>query len=359
MRDGVQVRDGRIWLITGCSSGLGQEMALAALSAGDRVMLTARDPKRLARLAELAPERTRVAELDVTCPEQVDAVVQATIDRFGSIDVLVNNAGYGVLGAVEELSMEQLRDMMEVMFFGAVHLTKAVLPYMRRNGSGSIVQMSSQGGQMSPPGFGGYCATKFALEGISEALATEVAPFGIRVLLVEPGAFRTRFHGRVRLAEALNAYTSVVNGVREDVLNLDGAQPGDPARAAAILQVLDSAESPLRLALGRDAVDNIRAHHRWARRWPSSHGETAGRRRDVGCGVVDHVLGCAGVAAGERGRGPGRTVNRPRSTMFRGSPAAHAVCHARRPVRRWGRCRRPGACPNHGPGLWSGCCRLR
>ncbi|MGW5263025.1 oxidoreductase [Microbispora sp. NPDC004025] len=258
---------GRVWLITGCSAGFGRELAEAALAAGDRVMATARRPEALAALAELGGDRVRVSRLDVTDAASVDAAVAETLSAFGRIDVVVNNAGHGSVGAVEELSMSDLRALMEVMFFGAVTVTKAVLPHLRRQGSGTVVQMSSMGGQLSMPGFGAYCAAKFALEGLSEALAAEVAPFGVRVLIVEPGAFRTEFGGhRMHRSEPIDAYRLSAGATRAFVDGMDGTQPGDPAKAArAILQVLDDAEPPLRLALGDDAVDALRAHHEMLR----------------------------------------------------------------------------------------------
>ncbi|WP_086842812.1 oxidoreductase [Amycolatopsis kentuckyensis] len=255
--------DGRVWLITGCSAGFGREIALAALAAGDRVLATARRPETLAGLREHGGDRLRTAALDVTDAGQIDTAVNAALEAFGRIDVVVNNAGSGSVGAVEELTMDELRALMEVMFFGAVAVTKAVLPHLRAQGSGTVVQISSMGGQLSPPGYGAYCATKFALEGISEALAAEVAPFGVRVLIVEPGAFRTEFGGgRMHRSRTIDAYAVSTGGTRAAVENMDGTQPGDPAKAAAaIVRAVGSADAPLRLALGADAVEAIRAHH--------------------------------------------------------------------------------------------------
>ncbi|RSM37490.1 KR domain-containing protein [Amycolatopsis balhimycina DSM 5908] len=255
--------DGRVWLITGCSAGFGREIALAALAAGDRVLATARRPETLAELRERGGDRIRTAALDVTDPGQIDTAVKTALEEFGRIDVVVNNAGSGSVGAVEELTMDELRALMEVMFFGAVAVTKAVLPHLRAQGSGTVVQISSMGGQLSPPGYGAYCATKFALEGISEALAAEVAPFGVKVLIVEPGAFRTEFGGgRMHRSRTIDAYAVSTGGTREAVENMDGTQPGDPAKAAAaILRAVGSDDAPLRLALGADAVEAIRAHH--------------------------------------------------------------------------------------------------
>lgn len=245
----------KTWLITGCSSGFGRALAEAAIRNGDRVVATARKP------IELAGAYPKI--LDVTDEGQVERVVAETVAEFGAIDVVVNNAGHGSVGAVEELTMAELRALMEVMFFGAVAVTKAVLPHLRERRSGTIVQMSSMGGQVTMPGFGAYCAAKFALEGISEALAAEVAPFGIKVLIVEPGAFRTEFGGaRMHKSHQIPAYEVSTGPTRKAVDGMDGNQPGDPVKAAeAILTALDAAEPPLRLALGADAVDAIAAHH--------------------------------------------------------------------------------------------------
>jgi NAD(P)-dependent dehydrogenase (short-subunit alcohol dehydrogenase family) len=258
----------RIWLITGCSTGFGREIALAALGAGDRVLATARRPEHLDGLVDEWGDRVRTCALDVTDPAAIDAAVKAALEGFGRIDVVVNNAGHGSVGAVEELTMAELRALMDVMFFGAVAVTKAVLPHLRRQGSGAIVQLSSMGGRLSMPGFGAYCAAKFALEGLSEALAAELAPFGVRVLIVEPGAFRTEFGGsRMHRSREIEAYRVSTADTRAAVDAMDGSQPGDPAKAAAaILAVLDAENPPLRLALGADAVDAIRAHHDRSRR---------------------------------------------------------------------------------------------
>ncbi|WP_410622158.1 oxidoreductase [Amycolatopsis sp. cmx-8-4] len=255
--------DGRVWLITGCSSGFGREVALAALAAGDQVLATARRPETLKDLEVAGGERVRTAALDVTDAGQVDAAVKTALETFGRIDVVVNNAGNGSVGAVEELTMAELRGLMEVMFFGAVEVTKAVVPHLRAQGSGTIVQISSMGGQLSMPGFGAYCAAKFALEGLSEALAAEVAPFGVRVLIVEPGAFRTEFGGdRMHRSRTIDAYAVSTSGTRGAVEGMDGTQPGDPAKAAAaIVRAVEREDAPLRLALGADAVEAIRGHH--------------------------------------------------------------------------------------------------
>jgi NAD(P)-dependent dehydrogenase (short-subunit alcohol dehydrogenase family) len=247
-----------VWLITGCSSGFGRALVDAALARGDRVVATAR---RVESLSDLASDKGIAVALDVTRQDQIEAAVRAALNRFGRIDVLVNNAGYATVGAVEEIDMDDLRALMETTFFGAVALTKAVLPHMRERGSGAIVQMSSQGGRMSFPGGGAYSAAKFALEGISEALADEVGPHGIRTLVVEPGAFRTEFMGsRFHRSRELDAYTETVGRARAYFESADGTQPGDPHKAAtAIIAALAAPDPPLRLALGADAVDAIRA----------------------------------------------------------------------------------------------------
>jgi NAD(P)-dependent dehydrogenase (short-subunit alcohol dehydrogenase family) len=254
------MNDSRVWLISGSSSGFGRSIAEAALRTGDRVVASARDPETLTDLVAAAPDRVLAVTLDVTDGVQIEAAVAAARSRFGRIDVLVNNAGYGSVGAVEELDDGELRALMDTMFFGAVALTGAVLPVMRAQGGGAIVQMSSMGGQLAPPGFGAYCAAKFALEAISESLSAEVAPLGIRVLIVEPGAFRTSFGGgAMHRSRDIGVYAETVGPTRAAVDGMDGTQPGDPAKAAAaILAALNAEKAPLRLALGDDAIDAIR-----------------------------------------------------------------------------------------------------
>jgi NAD(P)-dependent dehydrogenase (short-subunit alcohol dehydrogenase family) len=252
--------DQRVWLITGASSGFGRAIAEAALVAGDVVVAAARRPEAMADLLESAPDRITALKLDVTDADRIEAAVAEVLDRHGRVDVLVNNAGRGVIGAVEETTNDELRDLMNLHFFGPAALTRAVLPHMRERGSGAIVQMSSMGGRFTFPGAGAYSATKFALEGWSEALAKEVDRFGIRVLIVEPGAFRTSFNGAgaLQISTPIAAYDELIGPVRAGMADDDGAQPGDPAKAAAaILQALDAPEPPLRLALGNDAVDSI------------------------------------------------------------------------------------------------------
>jgi NAD(P)-dependent dehydrogenase (short-subunit alcohol dehydrogenase family) len=248
----------RVWLITGASSGFGRAIADAAMERGDAVVATARRTEALSDLEGV--ERAWVASLDVTDPGQREAVIAESLERFGRIDVLVNNAGRTQVGAVEETTDEELRALFDLHFFAPAALTRAVLPHMRRQGGGAIVQMSSVGGQITAPGFGAYCATKFALEGLTQALRDEVAGFGIHTLIVEPGAFRTglfRPDAAYESAE-MPEYADTVGPTREYVRTGDGAQPGDPSKAAAaILTALDADEPPLRLVLGSDAIGNI------------------------------------------------------------------------------------------------------
>jgi NAD(P)-dependent dehydrogenase (short-subunit alcohol dehydrogenase family) len=254
------MNENRVWLITGTSSGFGRALAEAALDRGDRVVATARDPGQLSSLA--ADDGVHALALDVTDPAQRLSAVDQAIEKFGRIDVLVNNAGRTQVGAVEETTDDELRSLFELHFFAPVALTRAVLPHMRAQGGGAIVQMSSVGGQITAPGFGAYCATKFALEGITQALHDEVAPFGIRTLIVEPGAFRTGLFrpDAAYRSQSMAEYAQTVGPTRDYVSGGHGLQPGDPAKAAqAILAALDADEPPLRLVLGGDAVDNIRA----------------------------------------------------------------------------------------------------
>lgn len=241
-------------MITGTSTGLGRTIAEAALARGDRVVATARNVADVAGLG--FPLR-----LDVTDPASVTAAVDAAIAEFGRIDVLVNNAGHGFLGALEELTDAQSRAVMETNVFGVLAVTRAVLPHMRARRSGHIVQMSSVGGVVGNPGHALYATSKFALEGMSEALAGEVAPLGIRVTIVEPGPFRTDFAGRsMTFADAIGDYAQTPAGtLRARFRGQDGNQPNDPARAAAaIIAAVDDDNAPLRLPLGPEAVNRIR-----------------------------------------------------------------------------------------------------
>jgi NAD(P)-dependent dehydrogenase (short-subunit alcohol dehydrogenase family) len=252
--------DSRTWLITGATSGFGRTIAEAALEHGDSVVATSRNLDGLEDLA--GNERVLVTPLDVTDPAARGAAVAAALERFGRIDVLVNNAGRTQVGAVEETTDDELRFLFDLHFFAPAALTRLVLPTMRAQGSGAIVQMSSVGGQVTAPGFGAYCATKFALEGLSETLRAEVEPFGIRVVIVEPGAFRTGLFrpGAAYFSDEMPEYAETVGPTRAYVRDGHLEQPGDPVKAAAaIITALDADDPPLRLVLGQDAIGNIRS----------------------------------------------------------------------------------------------------
>ncbi|HEX3515494.1 MAG TPA: oxidoreductase [Trebonia sp.] len=251
----------RVWLITGASSGFGRAIAEAAVAADDTVIAAARNAEVLSGIAAAHPGQVEAFALDVTDTAAIEAAVQDVIARHGRIDVLVNNAGRGHVGAAEETSEAELRSLFDVHVFGPAALTRAVLPHMRERRSGAIVQMSSIGGQLSFAGFSAYSGTKFALEGMSEALADEVRPLGIKVLIVEPGAFRTGLFGSTTDSEQIADYSATVGPTRQMIEASDGRQPGDPAKAAAaIITAIDAPETPLRLPLGDDAVDAIGGH---------------------------------------------------------------------------------------------------
>jgi NAD(P)-dependent dehydrogenase (short-subunit alcohol dehydrogenase family) len=251
----------RVWLVTGASSGFGRAITEAAVAADDTVIATARNTAVLSGIAAAYPGQVEALALDVTDTAGIEAAVQDVIARHGRIDVLVNTAGRGHVGAAEETSDAELRSLFDVHVFGPAALIRAVLPQMRERRSGSIVQMSSMGGQMSFAGFSAYSGTKFALEGMSEALADEVGPLGIKVLIVEPGAFRTRFFAATSQSGQIADYSATVGRTRQMVQASDGQQPGDPAKAAAaIIAAIDAPVTPLRLPLGDDAVDAISSH---------------------------------------------------------------------------------------------------
>jgi NAD(P)-dependent dehydrogenase (short-subunit alcohol dehydrogenase family) len=254
----------KTWFITGASSGFGHAFAIYALSKGHNVVATARNIARLEGLSRQAADRVLVRALDVTRPADASAAVAAAVVRFGRIDVLVNNAGFGIVGAVEETPEAELRALMETNFFGAVGVTQAALPTLRAQRAGAIVNISSMGGQMSFPGFGAYSASKFALEGLSEALAQELKPLGVKVLIVEPGAFRTDLLGAaLRHMPILDAYRETVGGTRDFAHGAHGTQLGDPLKAAAAIEkAIEADDTPLRLQLGEDAVAAVRGHAR-------------------------------------------------------------------------------------------------
>ena len=251
-----------VWFITGASRGFGLELARAALERGDAVVAAARNPQAVVQaLGE--PERLLPVALDVTNEAEAHAAVTAALARFGKIDVLVNNAGRGLLGAIEETATEELRSVFAVNVEGLLTVTRAVLPSMREHRSGRIVNISSVGGFASSAGWGVYCATKFAVEGLSEALHAELLPLGIRVVVVEPGVFRTDFLDNSSLghtARRIDDYAATAGATREWASSSNHAQAGDPAKAAAaIVDVATSPEPPLRLQLGADCVARVEA----------------------------------------------------------------------------------------------------
>jgi NAD(P)-dependent dehydrogenase (short-subunit alcohol dehydrogenase family) len=251
---------GKVWFITGASVGLGRELAELLLARGASVVATARRTELLAELTKAYPETTLVLGLDVTRSEQVDAAVAAATQRFGKIDVLVNNAGYGIVGALEESDETEYRPMFETNVFGLIRMTQAVLPQMRARMSGTIVNLSSIGGLVATPGFGMYNGTKFALEGISEALALEVKPLGIEVMIVEPGPFRTDFlaRGDMHTAKRIADYDATAGKLREYAEQQNGRQPGDPKKAvAAIVKAVETGNPPLHLLLGAGGIPRL------------------------------------------------------------------------------------------------------
>jgi NAD(P)-dependent dehydrogenase (short-subunit alcohol dehydrogenase family) len=250
-----------VWLITGCSSGFGREIALCALAAGARVAVTARDPRAVEDICRRYPDSSTPLALDVTSAAQREQAVADTVARFGRLDVLVNNAGYGYVAAVEEGEEEAVRKMFETNFFGALNMARAVLPHFRAQGSGRIINNSSQAGLMANPGTGYYSASKYALEGLMEALGKEVSPLGIQVITVQPGAFRTDWAGRSmqRSPHRLPAYAETVAERLDMIAAIDGHQPGDPRRAAEVfLQLATMADPPPTLLLGRGLLQSYR-----------------------------------------------------------------------------------------------------
>ena len=250
----------KVWLITGANSGFGRAITEAAVAEGDVVVAAARRTEALADLVAAHPDQVEAVRLDVTDLAAIDAVVPDVTTRHGRIDVLVNNAGRTHVGAAEETTDAELRSLFEVHLFGTAALVRAVLPSMRQRRSGAIVQLSSMGGQMSFAGFSAYSATKFALEGFSEALLDEVAPLGIKVLVVEPGAFRTGLMGNRSASGEIDDYADTVGRTRAMAAAGDGTQPGDPAKAAAaILALIALPQPPEHLLLGSDALALVRA----------------------------------------------------------------------------------------------------
>ncbi|MFF2081531.1 oxidoreductase [Kitasatospora sp. NPDC058162] len=252
-----------IWFVTGASRGLGAEITRAALERGHSVIATARDASAVREAYPHEPDGLLAVTADVTDPAQLTAAVQAGLARFGRIDVVVNNAGYGLVGAVEEVPDEAARALFDVNVFGVLNTLRATLPTLRAQRSGHVLTIGSVAGFAAAPAAGLYGASKFAVEGISEALHGELAPLGVRVTIIEPGGFRTDFlsGSSLRIEPATIAdYTEGSGPVREGLVHYDGRQPGDPVKAAkAIVDVTETAEPPLRLQLGADAVERVEA----------------------------------------------------------------------------------------------------
>lgn len=254
---------GRVWFITGASKGFGLEIARVALAHGDRVIATARDPQKVQTALAASPDRLLALPLDVTDEQAAAAAAAQAVEHFGRIDLLLNNAGRGLLGAVEEASDAETRAVFETNVFGLLTVTRAMLPVMRRQRSGRIINISSVGGFRGSVGWGVYNATKFAVEGISEALGHELRPLGIMVTVVEPGFFRTDFLDGSSLSQAareLDDYAATAGAARARARSVNHEQPGDPAKAAAaIYTIATAAEPPTRLQLGADAVAAVEA----------------------------------------------------------------------------------------------------
>jgi NAD(P)-dependent dehydrogenase (short-subunit alcohol dehydrogenase family) len=251
----------KVWFITGCSTGFGRNLAKEALEQGHLVAVTARDPETVAHFVTQFPETAIAIKLDVTDPIEITTAVQHALNRFQRIDVLVNNAGIGYFGAIEESEEAEYRRMFEVNFFGLAQVTNTVLPIMRKQHSGHIINISSIGGMVAFPGVGFYNATKFAVTGYSEALAKEVAPLGIRVTVVCPSGFRTDWAGRSakNTAIVIDDYATTAHANQNTIRGYSGNQPGDPVRAAkAICKVADEANPPVRLLLGAGALKGAR-----------------------------------------------------------------------------------------------------
>jgi len=250
----------KTWLITGCSSGFGRDLAEKVLARGDRLVATARDPDQLREFKEHHPDACWILPLDLSDNTSLAPALQNILQLIPRIDVLVNNAGYGLLGSLENCSDEQIRRNFEVNFFGSLSLIRAILPLMRQQKYGHIINMSAAAAIGNYAGFSVYGATKFALEGLSEGLAAELKPLGIKVTLVQPGPFRTAFIARSldRAPDCFPEYQATVGKFGSFLEKMDGQQPGDPAKAAdAILKVVDSENPPLRLVLGKYATDKV------------------------------------------------------------------------------------------------------
>lgn len=251
-----------VWFITGCSTGFGRELARHTLELGYPTVVTARNVSQIEDIAKGHQDNALLLKLDVTKPEDIENAVKAATERFGRIDVLVNNAGIGYFASFEESEMEEVRQMFEINVWGLANMTRAVLPTLRKQRSGTVVNISSQGGLVANPAVSFYTATKFAVEALSEALSKEIAPLGLKVLIVEPGPFRTDWAGRSanEAKHTIEDYRATSGQRAEMIRNISGNQPGDPVRAAkAIVQAVEAKDPPLRLLLGKQAFQNAHA----------------------------------------------------------------------------------------------------
>jgi len=251
----------KVWFITGCSTGFGRYLAIEALAKGYKVVVAARNPNDVQDIVANYANTSLVVKLDVTEPDQINASVKEAIEKFGTIDVLVNNAGIGYFGAIEESEDDEVRRMFEINVFGLAHMTQAVLPFMRKQRSGHILNIASIGGLRSFPGVGFYNATKYAVDGLSESLSKEVAPLGIKVTIVAPSGFRTDWAGRSANDSkiVIEDYATTAGKNKGDIRGYSGNQPGDPVRAAkAMIQVVETENPPLRLLLGAAALKGAR-----------------------------------------------------------------------------------------------------
>jgi NAD(P)-dependent dehydrogenase (short-subunit alcohol dehydrogenase family) len=246
----------KVWLVTGSSRGLGRALTEVILEAGHLVVATARKPEQLADLSKTYGDRIRIVRLDVTSPAEVQKAVAAAKEAFGRIDVVVNNAGYGFVGAFEEMTADEFKDQIDTNFWGVVNVTRALLPVLREQGFGHIIQVTSVGGRLGVPGLSGYNAAKFAVEGLSEALAQEIKPLGLKLTIVEPGGFRTDWAGAsMAFAKPMKAYVPALDAIRGYTEQHSGHQPGDPRKAGhVLLQLVEMEQPPLRLPLGKDAI---------------------------------------------------------------------------------------------------------
>lgn len=251
----------KVWFITGCSTGFGRELAKLVLASGYKAAVTSRNPNDVKDIVTQYPDTSIAIQLDVTKPAEIKNAVKQAQDKFGRIDVLVNNAGIGYFGAIEESEDEEVRRMFEINFWGLVNTTKEILPIMRQQKSGHVITISSIGGIASFPGVGFYNATKFAVTGYSEALAKETAHLGIKVTVVAPSGFRTDWAGRSAndTKVVINDYAPSAHANINTIRSNSGNQPGDPVKAAeAIIKVVETAEPPVRLLLGNGALRGAR-----------------------------------------------------------------------------------------------------